>query len=134
MWREPLAWTGAVDLRLPEDGPVPLIVYPPPSITRTRVLEVLRRSGHSWRVACTSSSLNGLRAAAMAGLGVAVFPRSQIPAGLAELPPTAVARPLHGLGDVEFVLIGRGTAGSPVAEALADAIAADADRLRLTLA
>jgi DNA-binding transcriptional LysR family regulator len=134
MWREPLAWTGAVDLALPKDVPVPLIVYPPPSITRTRVLDVLRRSRHSWRVACTSGSLNGLRAAAMAGLGVAVFARSQIPAGLAELAPTAVARPLPGLGDVEFVLIGRTTTRSPAAEALTDAIATEADRLRLTLA
>ncbi len=128
MWREPLVWTGAPDTRLALDAPVPLIAYPPPSITRARALDVLRRSGHAWRVVCTSGSLNGLRAAAVAGLGVTVFARSQIPAGLVELAPST----LPDLGAAEFELIGRGAVRTPAAEALADAIATEADRLRST--
>ena len=130
MWREPLVWTGIADTRWPVDTPVPLIAYPPPSVTRARALDVLRRSGQPWRVVCTSASLNGLRAATLAGLGVSVFARSQIPDGLVELATDAADRPLPDLGDVEFVLIGRSTARSAAADALADAIAAEADRLR----
>jgi DNA-binding transcriptional LysR family regulator len=130
MWREPLVWTGLPDTRLTSDAPVPLLVYPPPSVTRARALDMLRRSGHAWRVVCTSASLNGLRAAALAGLGVAVFARSQVPAGLTALAPSASDRPLPDLGDVEFVLISRHGVPSPAAEALADAISTEADRLR----
>ncbi|HEX5407286.1 MAG TPA: LysR family transcriptional regulator [Pseudonocardiaceae bacterium] len=126
MWREPLVWTGLADTRLPADLPVPLIAYPPSSVTRTRALDVLRQSGHAWRVVCTSASLSGLRAATLAGLGVAVFARSQVPAGLTALPPGV----LPDLGDVEFVLIGRSGVRSPAADALADAITTEADRLR----
>lgn len=125
LWREPLVWAGADGVDVPADGPVPLIAYPPPSLTRARALDALRRAGHAWRITCTSASLNGLRAAALAGLGVSVFPRDQIPAGLVESP-----HPLPELGDIEFVLIGRGATPSPAATALADAIVADADRLR----
>lgn len=134
MWREPLVWAGLTDTRLSAHDPVPLIVYPPPSVTRARALDELRRSGHAWRVVCTSGSLNGIRAAALAGVGIAVFARSQVPAGLTPLPPLASDRPLPDLGDVEFVLTHRPVGRSPAADALADAIATEADHLRLTLA
>ncbi len=63
-------WIGAPRLRLEPDRPVPLIVYPPPGITRALALDALQRQGRAWHVACTSGSLNGLIAAARAGLGV----------------------------------------------------------------
>jgi DNA-binding transcriptional LysR family regulator len=126
LWQEPLVWTAAPDTEPDLDAPVSLIAYPPPSVTRARALDVLRGAGYSWRVVCTSGSLNGLRAAAIAGLGVTVFARSQIPAGLVELPPGT----LPELGDAEFELIGRGSVGTPAADALADAIVREAGRLR----
>jgi DNA-binding transcriptional LysR family regulator len=133
MWREPLVWTGGAefraDLRVP-DEPLPLVAYPEPSVTRARALETLRRNGIPWRIACASGSLNGLRAAVLAGLGVAVFARSQIPAGLVEL--STVEYRLPDLGEVDFVLLHRSTTPTPPARALADAIAADAARLRET--
>jgi DNA-binding transcriptional LysR family regulator len=63
-----LVWIGAERLRLDPDRPVPLIVYPPPGITRALALEALERQGRPWRIACTSGSLNGLIAAG-AGAG-----------------------------------------------------------------
>jgi DNA-binding transcriptional LysR family regulator len=126
MWREPLVWTGPPDLPLDTGQPVPLIAYPPPSLTRAIALDVLRRRGQAWRVVCTTGSLNGLRAAALAGLGVAVFAESQVPPGLAPLPPGT----LPDLGDIEFVLMGRGSVRSAAADALAEAITTEADRLR----
>lgn len=130
MWREPLVWTGIEGTRLAADEPVPLIAYPSPSITRARALDVLQRARRTWRISCTSASLNGLRAATLAGLGVTVFARSQVPAGLVELLPEAVSSPLPELGEVEFVLLSRGSVRSAPVEALAATIASDADRLR----
>ncbi|HKS48729.1 MAG TPA: LysR family transcriptional regulator [Amycolatopsis sp.] len=126
LWTDGLVWVGREGIELDPDAPVPLIVYPPPSITRARALEALRRSGKHWRMGCTSGSLNGLRAAALAGLGVAVFARGLIPDGLVELPPG------HGLpdpGEVEFILTGRRSAMRGPAAALSDAIRAEAGRL-----
>lgn len=74
-----LVWIGAERLRLDPDRPVPLIVYPPPGITRALALEALERQGRDWRVVCTSGSLNGLVAAARAGLGVMAHSRGLIP-------------------------------------------------------
>jgi DNA-binding transcriptional LysR family regulator len=119
MWREPSAWAGAPDLRLDPVAPVPLIAFPQPSITRAQALDALRRTGREWRIACTSGSLNGLRAAALAGLGVCVFARSLIPAGLAEICPDVE---LPDLGQVEFALTARSTVLPRPVAALADAI------------
>src|SRR6476646_5870354 len=45
VWHDRLVWIGAERLRLDRDRPVPLIVYPPPGITRTLALEALERQG-----------------------------------------------------------------------------------------
>jgi DNA-binding transcriptional LysR family regulator len=126
LWTDPLVWVGRDGFELDPAPPVPLIAYPPPSITRARALEALQGKGKQWRIVCTSGSLNGLRAAAIAGLGVAVFARSLIPDGLVELPPG------HGLpdpGEVEFILTGRRSAMRGPAGALSEAIQAEANRL-----
>ena len=75
-------------------APVPLILYTPPSITRSMALETLERHGRAWRIACTSSSLSGLRAAALAGLGITVHARGLIPDGLAEMKAHTACRSL----------------------------------------
>ncbi|MFE7426150.1 LysR family transcriptional regulator [Streptomyces sp. NPDC014646] len=134
VWRDALTWIGAPRLRIDPDRPVPLVLYPPPGITRARALEVLERHGRSWRIACTSTSLNGLVAAARAGLGVMAHSRGLVPPGLAPLPPRSA---LPDLGGVDFVLLhGRRGDGAPgaggsqeAADALAAAILAGADRL-----
>lgn len=126
LWTDQLVWAGLEGIELERDQPVPLIAYPPPSITRERALESLQRNGKQWRIACTSGSLNGLRAAALAGLGVVVFARSLVPPGLVELPPG------HGLpdpGEVEFILSARRQAMRGPTAALSDAIRGQAKRL-----
>ena len=124
--REKLVWVGN-DLGLVEpERPLPLILYPPPSISRAIALEALERAGRSWRIVCTSSSLSGLNAAALAGLGVTVQAHGFAPAGLMPLSPSPT---LPELGHIEFVLAGpvRGLRGP--AEALATAILDNAYRL-----
>lgn len=104
-WRERLAWIGRAGLKLVPGEPVPLVAYNPPSITRTLAIAVLDTSDRSWRLACSSGSLSGLRAALMAGFGVAAHSRLLLPAGLAILPDSAG---LPSLPEVEFVAIGPG--------------------------
>ncbi|MGW2824978.1 LysR substrate-binding domain-containing protein [Streptomyces sp. NPDC001443] len=128
VWRDELVWIGAQRLRLDPDRPVPLIVYPPPGITRALAFEALQRQGRAWRVACTSGSLNGLIAAARAGLGVMAHSRGLVPPGLVPVPERAG---LPELGRVEFVLVHgrRRTAAQGPADALAAAVLGGGDRL-----
>jgi len=124
--RERLVWVGSDPALAQPDRPLPLILYPPPSISRAIALETLERAGRSWRIVCTSSSFSGLNAAALAGLGITVQGDGFAPAGLGEL-PTAAALP--ELGQIEFVLAGpRRTLRGP-ASALATAILDNAYRL-----
>jgi DNA-binding transcriptional LysR family regulator len=127
--RDRLVWIGAPDvLPDPDPGlPLPLIVFPPPSISRARALEALERAARPWRVACTSGSLSGMTAAALAGLGVMAHSSRLVPSGLRVLPESTG---LPDLGDTEFALTaGRGTPRG-AARALADAVLAAGDRLR----
>lgn len=69
----PLHWIGSAE-RVAEclaaGQPLPLALFDAPCILRTRALEALDAAGISWRIAFTSSSLNGLWSAARAGLGI----------------------------------------------------------------
>ncbi|MEU9859670.1 LysR substrate-binding domain-containing protein [Streptomyces sp. NPDC047971] len=128
VWQDSLIWIGSPRLRLDPDRPVPLIVFPPPGITRSRALELLEAHGRAWRIACTSSSLSANIAAARAGLGVMAHTRGLVPPGLTRLPARA---DLPELGDVDFVLR-KGRRRGPsqeAADALAAAILAGGDRL-----
>lgn len=122
LYREPLVWLARDPelLRLKESEPVPLIAFPTPSITRKIAQDALNRHNILWRIVCTCASLSGLTAAARAGMGVLVQPRSMAPDGLRQvsgawLPP---------LDDVEFVLVPRRGADVALVEALSDLIVA----------
>ncbi|WP_329551993.1 LysR substrate-binding domain-containing protein [Streptomyces sp. NBC_00696] len=130
VWHDKLVWIGAERLRLDAERPVPLIVYPPPGITRALALEALERQGRAWRIACTSGSLNGLIAAARAGLGVMAHSRGMVPPGLVRVPERVG---LPELGEVDFVLAHgrRRVSAQGAADALAGAILAGGDRLHL---
>ena len=121
MFRDRLVWIGAPDLDLPRKAPVPLIVYPPPSLTRDQAIDALDRIGRGYHTVCTSGSLSGLRAAALAGLGVMPFSRSLIPSGLVELH----SRELPRLADTEFVLTTRHRRPPAPVQALIESLLAD---------
>jgi DNA-binding transcriptional LysR family regulator len=124
--RDRLVWVAGDLPRLDPAKPVPLILYSEPSISHDIVLATLEQHGRPWRIVCTSGSLSGLRAAALAGLGVTAFARGLIPTDLAELPS---GHDLPDLGPIETVLLGPGrTLSGPAAE-LADAILASGIRM-----
>jgi DNA-binding transcriptional LysR family regulator len=127
VWRDRLAWIGAPGTRLDPALPLPLILYSPPSITRSVALEALEREGRPWRITCTSGSLSGLRAAVLAGLGVMVHARGLMPDGLVEV---AASHRLPDVGEVAFVVQGPRHGLRGPAAALAQAILASGDRLQ----
>jgi DNA-binding transcriptional LysR family regulator len=121
--REKLVWLASDPALADLDRPLPLILYPPPSISRAIALEALERTGRSWRIVCTSSSFSGLNAAALAGLGIAVQGDGFVPEGLILLPG------LPELGHIEFVIAGALRTLRGPADALATAILDNAYRL-----
>jgi DNA-binding transcriptional LysR family regulator len=121
-----LVWIAADSALADPARTLPLILYPPPSTSRAVALEALERAGRRWRIVCTSTSLSGLNAAALAGLGVCVQCDGFAPAGLSELPRPAQ---LPELGSIEFVVAGSGRTLRGPANALAAAILDNADRL-----
>jgi DNA-binding transcriptional LysR family regulator len=122
VWRDRLAWLCSPGFGVDLQGPLPLI----PSVTRDVALEALERHARTWRIVCTSSSLSGLRAAGLAGLGVTLQARSLVPDGLVEAPS---ALRLPDAGEVEFVVAARRGARGPE-RALAETILANGDRLQ----
>ncbi len=99
---------------------MPLIAFPTPSITRKIAQDALDRHKILWRIVCTCASLSGLTAAARAGMGVLVQPRSMAPDGLKEV----AGNWLPPLEDVEFVIVPRRGADVALVEALSDLIVA----------
>ena len=127
IWRDRLVWVSGELPLFDPSAPVPLILYPPPSITREIALAALERDGRAWRIVCTSGSLSGLRATALAGLGVTVVAAGLIPPGLVEI---GSGLGLPDLGTVEFALHGSGRVIQGPAGRLAEAILASGIRLQ----
>ncbi|WP_280826177.1 LysR family transcriptional regulator [Mycobacterium sp. OTB74] len=125
LWRDRLVWAGRPGLTDIAD-PVPIVTYPPPSLTRHVALRELEREHRTWRIVCVSDSLLGLRAAALAGLGIITHSETLLPQGIQ---PVADDR-LPDLGHLEFVLLHRRSTPSEAEIALRDAIIAGSDRMR----
>ena len=102
VWRDQVVWVGASADIVQPGAQVPLILYPPPSITRSIALAALGQADMPWRIACTSDSLSGIVAAAKSGLGVAALARGLVPTGLAEIEAKASMPPL---GMLDFILL-----------------------------
>ncbi|KQP51549.1 LysR family transcriptional regulator [Methylobacterium sp. Leaf106] len=125
-WAEELIWAGRPGFVPNPELPLPLVLYPPPSMTRTLALNALDAAGRPWRIACTSGSLMGVRAAVEAGLGIAPHSARVMPPGLAPIPTLAGLPPI---GDVEFVVLGPGRQHA-VATALQETILASSAELQ----
>jgi DNA-binding transcriptional LysR family regulator len=84
----PLAWFAGPGWREPASGvPLPLVAYVEPCGMRQLAVTELAAAGRSIEVVAESTSLEGVLAAARAGLGVAVLPTAgAVPAGLEPVP------------------------------------------------
>jgi DNA-binding transcriptional LysR family regulator len=119
--RERLVWVAHKSLQLEPDQPVPLIVYQAPSLSRSAAIKALEDAGRTWRITCNVREINGVLAALRAGIGVAVFPQSLIPADLVRVTSTFE---LPVLGDVDFALLDNPRAAREPVDALVSAIVA----------
>lgn len=102
VWREPLVWVAAERLTFPGQGPLPLVLSPPPCVYRKRATDSLNAARRPWRVAYSCASLAGQHAAAKAGLGMTVLPKDMVPAGLAAIERREGLPDLH---DTEIALL-----------------------------
>jgi DNA-binding transcriptional LysR family regulator len=110
---EPMLWLGAAEgLAAPQDE-LPLALLDPPCGFRTAAVAALDAAGRRYRIAATSPSLSGLRAAVRGGIAVTVRTARWLGEGIAELPPGLA---LPALGDAEFSLRLRPGADQPAAD------------------
>lgn len=99
----PLNWYSAPGWVAPEaDSSVPLVAYIEPCGMRQRALQELNGRGRRVEIAAESGSLEGVIAAARAGLGIAVLPSAgRAPDGL------VVRRDFPDLGRIHVRLVAR---------------------------
>ncbi len=117
--RDRMVWVGHRGLEVDRTQPVPLIAYPAPALSRTYAIRALEEAGRTWRITCNVREVNGVVAAARAGIGVAVLAQSLIPADLVQVSPS---QGLPELGEVDFTLVSNPTTKSEPVEALTAAI------------
>lgn len=99
--RERLVWVGLPGTQLDRSRPLPLVLYPAPSISRTLMEQALERAELTWRSACLCRGVNGLIAAVTAGIGISAMAESLVPT---MLEPLGASHRLPELGFVDLVL------------------------------
>jgi len=114
----PMRWIGSSSVALSRaDGEaLPLVVFDRPCLFHNAAVSALDRAGIPWRVAFTSPSLSGLRAATAAGLGVTVRTAYGLPNAL-RLIDAELGLPT--LPTVQLTLYRRAQAVTPSIERLA---------------
>src|ERR1700677_4749009 len=87
--RDRLVWVGTPSTKIDFTRPLPLVVYPTPSLSRTEMRRALNRARLPFRSVCVCRGVNGLIAAVAAGLGISALAASLVPAQLVRLGPRA---------------------------------------------
>jgi DNA-binding transcriptional LysR family regulator len=100
--RERLVWVGTPSTKLDLTKPIPLVLYPSPSISRAEIHRALNRSRMTYRSACICRGVNGLIAAVAAGVGISALATSLVPPQLTPLGP---GHRLPELGSIDLVLL-----------------------------
>jgi DNA-binding transcriptional LysR family regulator len=100
--RDRLVWVGTPTTKLDLGKPLPLVVYPAPSMTRTEIRSALDRARLPYRTACVCRGVNGLIGAVAAGIGIAAMAASLVPAQLATL---GTGHRLPELGTIDLMLL-----------------------------
>jgi DNA-binding transcriptional LysR family regulator len=100
--RDRLVWIGTLGTALDRARPLPLVIYPAPSISRAQMLAALDRDGTAYRTTCLCRGFNGLVAAVSAGIGISAVAAGMVPPSVAVLGPEYR---LPKLGHIDVVLI-----------------------------
>jgi DNA-binding transcriptional LysR family regulator len=129
--REHLVWVGTQSTRLDLTRPLPLVVYPAPSISRTEMRAALSHARLPYRSACVCRGVNGLIAAVAAGIGISAMAASLVPAQLIPLGPAQLGpgHRLPELGTIDLVLLANPRADErPAVRALISTVLASGAR------
>ena len=113
---EPLVWVTAADHDAHERDPLPLAVYHGVCSFRAATLEALAARGRASRVAYSTLSIAGIRAAVSAGLAVSTLLRPTVPDEFRILGERDGFPPLPSFG---VILVRATNRRSPAADALA---------------
>ncbi len=126
--REPMLWLSSSDAPSTADSELPIAVLDPPCGFRAAATAALDESGRRYRIAATSPSLSGLRAAVRSGIAVTARTARFLGEGIAVAPP---ALSLPALPNAEFSLRLKVKADKPasnLATLLAEGLAAGSER------
>lgn len=118
--RTRFVWAAAQGFDLDERAPLPLAVAPKPCMHRQVSTDALDQAGIHWRMAFTSPSQRGLRAAVQAGLAITALPQEDLEPGMVAVNGQYGLPPLP---DASFRLIWNDTGKTPAAQALAQLLA-----------
>src|SRR6476661_3447028 len=66
--RDQLVWVGHERVQVEQNRPVPVITYQAPSLSRSAAISSLEGVGRTWRITCNTREINGVLAAARAGI------------------------------------------------------------------
>ena len=100
--RDRLVWVGTPNTKLDLSRPLPLVLYPAPSVSRTEMHRALTRARLPYRSACIVNGVNGLIAGVAAGVGISALAASLVPA---QLTPLGGAHRLPELGSIDLLLL-----------------------------
>ena len=117
--RDSMVWVSHAKTVVEPGLAVPLIAYQAPSVSRRIAIDALEAAGRTWRITCNVREVSGLLAAVRAGMGIAVFPQTLIPADLVKVTNRFG---LPSLGDVDFTLLANPAAAKAPTDALIAAI------------
>ncbi|SAI46199.1 LysR family transcriptional regulator [Bordetella ansorpii] len=78
---EPMHWVASHEWRPKASDPVPLVTFYEGCAHRETAIDALVHAGRKWRLSCMAGELGNVRAAVLAGLGVAALAQSEIPPG-----------------------------------------------------
>ncbi|WP_296745430.1 LysR substrate-binding domain-containing protein [Mesorhizobium sp.] len=116
LWSEQLVWVASNAVPSPMRQPLPLVALPDPCFYRKAAIRALSGTGQPWINVCTSSTMAGIRASVIAGIGVTAMGRSEVTEGLRIL---GTDSGLPKLSEAEVAIYYRDKAFEPVAKTLA---------------
>jgi DNA-binding transcriptional LysR family regulator len=82
LWSEPLVWVGSSVIPISLKRPLPLVLLPDPCFYRRLAEQTLAKHALQWTQAGLSSTIAGVRATVIAGLGITALGQSEVTEGL----------------------------------------------------
>lgn len=116
LWSEQLVWVASSAVPGPLRQPLPLVTLPDPCFYRKAATRALAGVDRQWAAVCTSSTMAGIRASVIAGIGITAMGKTEVTEGLRIL---GTDSGLPKLMDAEVMIYFRDNEFEGVAKALA---------------